>query len=241
MNEQASHPSRLQLDRLLMGELDDPDGRIAEHANTCDRCRGRLDDAQAARQRFLERYPTPDTLDAAVAERERIAADERRSRAWFWLPALAAAAAAIVIAVAVVGSGDATERPDGPTSSSLRVVSAIGNTLHIEYTTPRNHLLVFGLREQGAISVLVSNKGEQSIRVRAGAVIALKTNVGAGDTGDLARIVALFSDDPLTVEAARAALEKLAATPAVGRVELRSLPGIDADAVWRSVQWEQGR
>jgi len=218
----SRHVSRFVLEELHAGALDDPGGTLRAHVEACPRCRERLDALEPADARFLERFPTE-----AALRRRRPASAARSRRLW---PAAAfgsalAAAAGVVLVLSQPARHPAsptapTERVKGQSIMEIAVSRAdssfqydaqplrSGDVLVFSYSSDRSFLLLLGLEGSGKARVLLPPDARASMPIARGARIRLQHGIELDDYPGPERLIALFSDDPLSAETVIAEVQR---------------------------------
>ena len=206
----TGHLSHLILDQLRAGVLDDP-GPARAHLDVCPRCRARLDAMASADARFLERFPS----EAALVRQRPAPAPVRRS--WPAVLVGAAATAAVVLALVLLpvgpqppGREGTSERTKGSSWMEIAVSRGAssfpyagqplreGDILVFRYSSPRAYLLLLTLEASGRVRVLLPVDGRTSMSIQRGAKIRLPQGIELDDYPGPERLIALFSDGPLS-------------------------------------------
>jgi hypothetical protein len=225
MREIESHPSLLDLDRHLMGALQDLGGEeVNAHIDGCVACQHRLQAERALGEQYLTWLPREQDL----LRRARSAPPARAPRRLTVIGLSAAVAAALVLVV----TWRAHWAPDGGPHDRIKGGSLMevvvqrdqatapfegqplqqGDVLAFRYSSQRRYLLMATLEARGKVQVFYPPDGAQSAPIAAGAKIKLKRGLQLDAYPGPERIVALFSDLPLRAEVVeRALLERLQA------------------------------
>lgn len=197
--------SDLALDRLVMGEIDRRAPAVA-HLDTCETCRARLAELEAASRPFMSDGPA-----------RRMPAPRARRR-WAWVGAGATLASAAAVALWLRPAEERTRLKGGPVLEVIakhgdgRVESiAPGATLApndaIRFrlsTQAAAYVSVIGLDAAGHVTAYAPASGP-ALALPAGAGQLLDGSVILDDTPGAERIVALVCERPMDVAAVVAA------------------------------------
>lgn len=217
MTRAQEHPSRRELDALLLGEVA---ASVSAHVEGCGHCRGRLDAMREVHEGFLERYPTLESLPRRAPEQPRRV---ERSGARLWRPvflgaSFAAAAAVLVVALVPEQGVEPTIRAKGASIVELAVDRGgasvapegqplrAGDHLGLRYTTTLRYLMLLSVEASGRVSIYLPQDGAQSIAIRPGRQVVLEQGVELDDYVGPERLIALLSEAPLRVDEVRAAV-----------------------------------
>ena len=217
MTREKQHPSRLVLDRVLARTLDDPDGEIGRHIESCERCRQRLKSIERAHRQFLETYPNEEALSKEAPESQ---ASRTSSPGWRWALGGSAAVAAATLLILFLAPKPPTDKPSGIREKGGTVVELAirrgsrqfdyrgqklqgGDVLAFRYTTKRRYLILLSLEASGKVQIFLPRKSEHSIPIKAGKGIALKQGIALDLYPGPERILALFSDRAISVKKLR--------------------------------------
>jgi hypothetical protein len=221
------HLSSETIDLLLLSALSAPETNDAKaHLDGCEQCRGRWQSLNADKQRF-EQFVFARTLPKVE---ERVAQARggvfERFKVKVWLPAFGLAAALGV--VALTGPGTQTEDDvyvglKGSPQVEVYAVRGAGQAFAVNAGAelqPKDrirfvvnpsgakHVLVVSRDGAGVFSVYHPFGGTQSQPVTGGQVqLELPGSVELDDTLGAEVLVVAFSEDPVTVDAVRAAME----------------------------------
>lgn len=240
MRDLAHHPSRLQLDLHLAGVAGDPLAAYpADHLADCPRCQARLERMASDYSDFLERYPTPASLERPGRSTPDLpepalssSTPRRRLRVWGAAAAVAATvAAAVVVGLLWIPPGrDAqlllpptgTERVKGGSVVEIAVKRdgastrfegqplQSGDVLAFRVTTDRRYLLLVSVEETGRINVFLTDpSGQHSMAITPGPRQVLPRGVELDDYVGPERLLAMLTDRPLSVATVRRELQKL--------------------------------
>jgi hypothetical protein len=219
----SPHLSSLMLEKLHLGMLDDPDGTLRAHCETCPRCQEQLAALHAADARFLERFPT----EAALVQKSHARSPGRPIYQRWPTAALVGLALAAVVALMLVRpswysifhgapsakhGAELAERIKGQSIMEIAVSRAgssfqfygqpllTGDTLVFRYTSNRSFLMLLSLEASGKAQVLLPTDAQMSMPIERGAKIRLQQGVELDDYLGPELLVALFSDEPLSAE-----------------------------------------
>jgi hypothetical protein len=238
----SAHLSEWTLRRLHAGELSGPEGQEARtHAAGCEACQKVLKGFTEAQSHFEAAVPF-ERLATRVEQRVERPAPTARPR---FNGFLVAVAATVLVAVVVrpllsespspanrtKGGAVAELRIGGEGGEAQRVASpgaveplAPGERLRLGYTAgPQRYVLAVSVDEAGEVSALYPEAG-QSLAVEAGAGMHWLPDSQELTGSGLERVVVVLSEQPLEVEAVRAAAlrafeasgRSVAAMPALG-------------------------
>lgn len=236
MRDLTPHPSRLQLDLHLAGVDSDP---VAVHLAECTRCTIRVERMANDYADFLERYPSPASLERpgrSLADLPDPALSTRTPRhhlrAWYSAAAVASAVAAAVLIgllwilpsekTRLTLSPPSSERMKGGSSVEIAVKRAgesarfegqplqSGDVLAFRITTDRHFLLLLSVEKTGRINIFLTDPtGQQSMATTPGPRRVLSRGVELDDYVGPERLIALFTDRPLSVARVRRELQTL--------------------------------
>jgi len=233
--------SRLQVSRLLAGELEaEEERRVRAHLEGCDRCRQAARELEAEKAVFQSEVPF-ETFANRVASKQRQLS--RRRWAGPVSLALAAGLSALVLAgplQSVVFPSGPTTRSKGSSALSLYVGGASaqarlarddeplaqGERVRVGYQAgDRRYLLVLSVDEAGEVTALYPERGQSLPADASPGTHLMDDSLELTGTGH-ERVVAVFTDEPLSVEeAVAAATRELARAGGVAKMGPLPLPG----------------
>lgn len=226
----AKHPSALAWARHLASETGGFAGfRFRRHLEGCPACRERAAAADRERRKF-EGDPRHAQGKAALLQRAgRLPAREPRPRWMAWtLVAPAVAAAAVFVAssgsrrLAAKGGDLFTLHVDRPSGSRpLESTCAAGDRIMARYRTGRPYLLIVERDGKGEVQAVHPFGGDASVRLAASEGVTPQSWRLDQTPGDEC-FFAFFSDQPVSLSAARTAL---AASPAAPSLPLAAIRG----------------
>lgn len=246
ISESGGHLTPVDLDALELG-LDDGGATSAleRHCQTCLTCRQSRAEHRASAQRFAaEVFERTHAQVAARVEDER----RRRSRTGrlrLAIPLLAAAAAAVVLIVA----GRRGREPSGSAPSVALAMKGVG-AMHVFArragkvfpvhdgatlvagdairffidSSEFSHVLVASVDGAGKANIYYPYGGARSARLAPGRRLDVPGSILLDRAPGPERLFAIFSREPLSGDAVRAALESLAAGGEAAIRQARELP-----------------
>jgi hypothetical protein len=255
MTEPRAHPSQLVLDRYQAQLLEDPDGSVQAHISSCERCQIRLASMVTTDEAFLARYPDESALLARRDLKNQRGTRAEKDTSWWPRRPLAlgfslAGALAIAAAVLVIRanpdsplkSDEPTERIKGGSSMELAIRRdgrsfpyqgerlRPGDVIAFRYTTRQQHLILLSLEATGKIQVFFPADAKKSGEIQPGAQIQLTQGFELDTYRGPERIIAIFSDSPLEVDAVtRIVRDRFSSLGSADRAQIKlgqlSLPG----------------
>jgi hypothetical protein len=209
-----------------------PAGPIAGHMGSCPACSAQLQELEADRRAFLIQHP----FSAFLADLEKRRSPEggalssllKRVLTSGAFRAAVAMAGAAALMIVVIGRYDRTPeilskggvdlrfyvggapgRDPEPGSSGMKLPAE--SALQFVYSTSadQSQLLLVGVEQNGDLSVYFPSGGSESGAVEAGDQKKLPQALRWQPKTDYERFYAIFSKDPLTLDAIRKALDQL--------------------------------
>ena len=214
------HLSDYLLDRLAPGDLDaEREARAREHLETCDECRSRKQDHEAAAAELLGQE-APEAFARRIAARR--AERDRPRPARLWGAGLAAAAVLVLAFGLVLQDSEPTVRTKGGADLSFFVSEGgkgrpglPGETLHMGdrirlavESADHAYVFVISVTGDGEVTPLYPEGSGASIQLSGEGQTLLDGSVILDDHRGDERLFALFSDRPLTAEEVTAAARK---------------------------------
>jgi len=221
------HPSELLWTKLLDGALGPVDRlRLSWHLRSCEACRRERDAMLAERAAFQAAPARASDLQAIASRVPREVAQPARSGTWVGFAAGLAASAtvlALVLARPAPGpsDGDLTAKGGeefsivvkrGEAVSPLGARCRAGDALRARLRSTHRHVLVLGVDPAGTISALHPFAGAASAALDPAGELTPGSWV-LDDAAGVERFVAIFSDTPVSLERARAAIALAGAEP----------------------------
>jgi hypothetical protein len=225
----AKHPSALEWARHVAGETRGFAGfRFRRHLEVCAACSERAAAADRERREF-EGDPRHAQAAAALRQRaERLSARARRPRWMAWaLVAPAVAVAAVVFATSdtqrlAAKGGDVftlhVDRPSG--SRPLDSTCAAGDRIMARYRTGRQYLLIVERDGAGEVQAVHPFGGNASVRLVVSEGVTPQSWRLDQTPGEEC-FFAFFSDQPVSLSAARTALGESPAVPSLPLAAVR--------------------
>lgn len=249
-----------ELRRFAIGELEAAEkARIAGHLESCGDCRARSNDLAMERETFAREVDVPSASARLLERLEAVRSADSARTPWGRIagvfarqPRLIGLAAVVILCLVPVsllvrplagvsgnrlkGAGVGIEMFVNDPSAGARLAGD-GVTLHagdqIQFryrAAGRKYVFVVSVGEGGAVSPLYPNDSTGSIRIAPSGTHVLDGSIILDDSRGAERILALFSERPLSYEEVKVAVDKtLAKERDVTRLRALDLGREDVD------------